>query len=249
MIVKSLIIEQLEDDGTLKTFRMLAEPNSEIIVAFADEYEEPREGPVYFLDKEYRDTFIKGFAKCESRRLGKRTFRFLNNQYELNIFWRGITTEVNQLSLYSLSLPIYAVPHIIQIRDSQNSSREFKRDVVKDEQNNRFIIYLECRSKYSLFDFDLNCKFSIDNLNFSSAQYQDFLTKNNDYPNILNFVLPSEQEIKVQEFLEKPVLQNSITIYNIHNSQFAGGIVDATNVDAQQIGGNIQNNDTEDFPN
>lgn len=32
------------------------------------------------------------------------------------------------------------------------------------------------------------------------------------------------------------------------NPQFAGGIVDAINVDAQQIGGNIQNNDTEDFP-
>ena len=36
---------------------------------------------------------------------------------------------------------------------------------------------------------------------------------------------------------------DKVSIYYQPNSQFAGGIVDATSVDAQQIGGNIQNND------
>lgn len=246
MILQSLIIEQLEVDGTLKTFRMHSEPNSEIVVAFADEYEEPREGPVYFLDKEYSETFRKGFAKCESRRLGKTKFRYLDNQYEINISWRGITTKANELSLYSLSLPIYAVPQFISIGDLQNPPCELRRNVVKDEQHNRFLIYLECRSKYGVFDFNLNCQFSIDKLNFSSAQYKDSLTENNYYQNILKFALKSEEEVKVQEFLDKSVLPNNInlSIYNIHNSQFAGGIVDANNINVQKIGGNIQNSDT-----
>ena len=245
MILQSLIIEQLEVDGTSKTFRMRSEPNSEIIVAFADEYEEPREGPLYFLDKEYTEIFTKGFAKCESRRLGKK-FRYLNNQYEINISWRGITTKPNELSLYSLSLPKYAVPQSINIEDPQKLSREFRRNVIRDDQHNRFIIYLECRSKYGLFDFDLNCKFSIDSLNFSSAQYKDSLTENNyGYPDILNLALEHEEKVKVQEFLGKDGLPNNmkLSIYNIHNSQFAGGIVDANTVDAQQIGGNVHNND------
>ncbi|MBD2472677.1 pentapeptide repeat-containing protein [Nostoc sp. FACHB-145] len=41
---------------------------------------------------------------------------------------------------------------------------------------------------------------------------------------------------------------DKFSIYYQPNSQFAGGIVDATNVDAQQIGGSIQNNNTKDFP-
>ncbi|MCC5641251.1 pentapeptide repeat-containing protein [Nostoc sp. CHAB 5844] len=41
---------------------------------------------------------------------------------------------------------------------------------------------------------------------------------------------------------------DKVSIYYQPNSQFAGGIVDATSVDAQQIGGSIQNNDTKDFP-
>ena len=240
-----LIIKQLEVNGTLKTFRMHSERNSEIIVAFADEYEEPREGPVYFLDEEYTEIFTKGFAKCESRRLGKK-FSYLNNQYEINICWRGITTERNELSLYSLSLPKYAVPQSINIEDPRKLSREFRRDVIKDYQHDRFVIYLECRSKYGLFDFDLNCKFSIDSLNFSSAQYKDSLTENNyGYPDILNLALEHEEKVKVQEFLGKDGLPNNmkLSIYNIHNSQFAGGIVDANTVDAQQMGGNIHNND------
>ncbi|MBH8573034.1 pentapeptide repeat-containing protein [Nostocaceae cyanobacterium CENA369] len=54
-----------------------------------------------------------------------------------------------------------------------------------------------------------------------------------------------EQQGSVQKALtENP---RKISNTNIINSKFAGGMVDAINVDAQQIGGNIQNKDTEDF--
>ncbi|MEH2355948.1 pentapeptide repeat-containing protein [Nostoc sp.] len=50
-----------------------------------------------------------------------------------------------------------------------------------------------------------------------------------------------EQQGSVQKALaENP---RKVSNYNIQNPQFASGIVDANTVDAQQIGGNIQNND------
>ncbi|QLE53491.1 pentapeptide repeat-containing protein (plasmid) [Nostoc sp. C057] len=50
-----------------------------------------------------------------------------------------------------------------------------------------------------------------------------------------------EQQGSVQKALaENP---RKVSNYNMQNPQFASGIVDANNVDADQIGGNIQNND------
>ncbi|WP_414755235.1 pentapeptide repeat-containing protein [Anabaena sp. CCY 9910] len=56
--------------------------------------------------------------------------------------------------------------------------------------------------------------------------------------------------VEQQESVQKALAENprKVSNTNIINSQFAGGMVDAINVDAQQIGGNIQNNNTEDFP-
>jgi hypothetical protein len=53
MMLKALIVEQLDADGILRTFRMQpSNSGRDIVVAFADEYEEPRYGPVHFLDEE-----------------------------------------------------------------------------------------------------------------------------------------------------------------------------------------------------
>jgi hypothetical protein len=50
-----------------------------------------------------------------------------------------------------------------------------------------------------------------------------------------------EQQGSVQKALaENP---RKVSNYNMQNPQFASGIVDANTVDADQIGGNIQNND------
>ncbi|OYE00197.1 hypothetical protein [Nostoc sp. 'Peltigera membranacea cyanobiont' 232] len=248
MLVHSLIIEQLQSDGTLKTFRMRSgNSDTEIVVAFADEYEEPREGPFYFLDKQQAQSFARGFAECESRRLGKKYFRCLEDSYQINLSWYGISTEWNKLSLYSLSLPEYAIPNCLHIVDPHNRAHEFKRSLVRDDLNNRFIIYLQCRSRHGQFNFDLNCKFTIDTSNFSLAQYGDHFTSNDPYRQDYLGLLPLEEEVKVQEFLQKPISANNVsysTVYNIHHSQFAGGIVDANTIHAKQIGGDIHNTDT-----
>ena len=53
MQVKALIFEQLEGDGTLRTFKMMSDSDRPLVVALSDEYDEPRVGPVHFLDDSY----------------------------------------------------------------------------------------------------------------------------------------------------------------------------------------------------
>jgi hypothetical protein len=246
MQVNSLIIEQLDSNGTLKTFKIQADSSRELVVAFADEFEEPREGPFYFLDEHYAKSFARGFAECKSHSLGRRCFRdFSKNNYQFSHIWRGIPTKRSEVSFYSLSLPEYAILKYIQIIDPQNPSHEFKRSIVRDEQKKRFQIYLECRSKHGLFNFDLNCNFMIDALNFPLAEYRDSFSNNDGYQNFVHFVLQPKEEEKVKRFFIKT---EKLSLYNMPNSQFAGGIVDAETVQSQQIGGEIYNTDNQEHP-
>jgi hypothetical protein len=55
MMLKVLIVEQLDTEGSLRTFRM--EPSTggrDIVVAFADEYDEVRAGPFHFPGRRRR---------------------------------------------------------------------------------------------------------------------------------------------------------------------------------------------------
>jgi hypothetical protein len=47
MMLKALIVEQLEADGTLRSLQMKPALETDLVVAFADEYDEPREGPFH----------------------------------------------------------------------------------------------------------------------------------------------------------------------------------------------------------
>lgn len=78
------------------------------------------------------------------------------------------------------------------------------------------------------------------------AQYQERLEDKD--------LLISKQEAQInrlfdiveqQGSVQKALADNprKVSNYNMHNPQFASGIVDANTVDADQIGGNIHNND------
>ncbi|NEU84257.1 pentapeptide repeat-containing protein [Nostoc sp. UIC 10630] len=69
------------------------------------------------------------------------------------------------------------------------------------------------------------------------VQYQERLEDKEKVINQLFSTINQQNQLLAQT-------GDKVSIYYQPNSQFAGGIVDATNVDAQQIGGNIQNNDT-----
>lgn len=75
MIVKAIIVEQLDADGTLKTLRLNANGRlGDIVVAFPDEYETPREGPFHFLDRKQEKLFVEKWGECRARRVGEYLF-------------------------------------------------------------------------------------------------------------------------------------------------------------------------------
>jgi hypothetical protein len=109
MMLKAPIVEQLDADGTLRTFQM--QPSSEgkdIVVAFVDEYEDDRSGPFHFLNKDDARRFEEGFGQCRVRKVGKAYFNFDGLAYHFEGKWSGIPTERNWLSYYALSLPEFA---------------------------------------------------------------------------------------------------------------------------------------------
>jgi uncharacterized protein YjbI with pentapeptide repeats len=73
------------------------------------------------------------------------------------------------------------------------------------------------------------------------AQYQERLEDKDKVINQLFSTINQQNKLLAQT-------GDKVSIYYQPNSQFAGGIVDASSVDAQQIGGSIQNNNIEDFP-
>ncbi|MDB6035561.1 MAG: hypothetical protein JWM16_5899 [Verrucomicrobiales bacterium] len=171
---KALIVEQLEADGTLRSFLM--QPSSHdgnIVVAFADEYRDSRLGPFHFLDESDEQRFAAGFAKCRARKLGLRNFRSDGRSFHVELAWSGIPTGANFLSYYALSFPQHAIINQLTIRDPQNPTREYLRWVTRDDDRQRYVVYLECTSRLERFDFELVCDFVVDHQGFSAANYAD----------------------------------------------------------------------------
>lgn len=173
MMLKALIVEQLERDGTLRSMRMLPATGREIVVSFAGKYEEQRHGPFHFLDDEDEQRYREGFANCRARRLAGPNFIFYESSYHVETSWSGIPTERNCLSYYALSLPEFAIPKHISISDPYRAAREYGRFVTRDDERHRWIIYLECTSSRGRFDFELSCDFEIDKVKFSGSEYHD----------------------------------------------------------------------------
>lgn len=202
MIIHGLVMEQLNEDGTLKTFKMKPHSSRELIIAFPDEFEEPRESPFYFLDQEDTKRFNEGFAECQSRRLGKRSFFYQDKNYHFRSQWREISTKSQEITYYTLSLPQYAIPVGLEITNPSQPEQQFKRSIIKDEQNFRFIIYLSCRSSYGRFNFDLSVKFTIHNhSDFLNLGYQDeFTIDAYQILDIWKYNLADNEPAKVQQF-------------------------------------------------
>jgi hypothetical protein len=79
---------------------------------------------------------------------------------------------------FALSLPVSAFPLKLEVKDP-HSSREYRRSVFKDEAKQRYSIYLECRSSFGSFDFNLNCEYRIDEQLFAESCYSD--NRSDDY--------------------------------------------------------------------
>ena len=200
-MLKALIVEQLEEDGTLRSLTMQpARQELDLVVAFADEYDNGRSGPFHFRDDRDEHRYRDSFAKCRARKIGSRYFYKKGNTFHVEISWTGIRTERNWLSYYALSLPEFGIPQSLSVNDPR-SNREYRRSVTRDDERNRYVIYLECASKYGQFDFQLSCGFVVDNNGFSSSTYED--SKTQKYANLgtdWQYWLPAAERTKVQQF-------------------------------------------------
>jgi hypothetical protein len=241
MDVKALIVEMLDADGTLRTFRMEPNYNRSLIVAFADEYDEPRSGPFHFLDEEYARDFERGFARAHARKVGRRRFYQEEGYYHFKTSWAGMPTVRHSSSYYALSLPVYAVPKVIRATDP-HSGRSYRKDINRDDQRSRFVVYLECRSSRGIFDFDIEAEFRIDPIGFASAEYSDDHSSSGSY-NIDHckweyLGLGLKEGSRVQQFFAERIHVGDI--YKVGQAGAVGPGATAHDMTLNQIGGHIE---------
>ena len=200
MDVRALIVEQLERDGTLRTFRMVPDFRERLTVAFPEEYADPRYGPFHFLDNRYAQAFREGFAAAQSRRLGSSRFKSDGLNCQFRTSWMGIPTERNCLTYYALSFPEECVPYSLSVSDP-HTGREYKKHVTRDDDRKRFTVYLECRSSRGAFDFELETAFRFDPDGFAFSEYTDDHT--DPYGRQIDqytWFLDEDERSKVQQF-------------------------------------------------
>jgi hypothetical protein len=221
MMLKALIVEQLDADGTLRTFRMLpSTQGGNIVVAFADEYDDHRSGPFHFLDEEDARQFEEGFARCRIRKIGKSHFNFDGRTYHFDTNWSGIPTERYWLSYYALSLPEFAIPVSLSVADPHSPGREYRREIRRDDDRHRYIVYLECSSSFGRFDFVISCDFLIDARSFFVSRYSDPKTQQHGREgDDWRHLLAQGEQAKVQNFF----------VEKIHmGDNYSAGMVSAT---------------------
>lgn len=233
MDVKALVVEQLEISCNLRTFRMESNHRKRLVVAFANEYDESREGPFHFLDDNYAHEFSQGFAEAKIRKVSHQNFFEENNYYFYNTSWSGIPTKRGSLTYYAFSLPEFAIPEAINIIDPY-SGRQYRKNVFRDDQRNRFVIYLECRSSKGLFDFIMNIKFSLNKFKFLISTYSDdFCSMHGHQIDYYKLILDSKESNIVQQFFSGDVYMGDT--YNAGQVGAMGPNSKANDISFQQI--------------
>lgn len=201
MYLAAAIIEQLEVNGELRSFRMQAAQGRHITVAFANEYDEDHSGPFHFLDGQDEVAFQKGFAECRARKVAAACFGADSGRFHFRTSWAGIPTERGHLSYYTLSLPAFAIPTLVKFSDPR-SGREFRKTVVRDDPRQRFVLYLECRSSHQSFDFTLGVEFEVSPENFSRWEYCDQTTAAyGAHLDAYEHTFSPDQRVVIQNFL------------------------------------------------
>ncbi len=127
--------------------------------------------------------------------------------YVFKTVWHNIVTRWGQLTYYALYLPKYAVPTEIHFTDPHLKGKEYTRNVFRDDQKKRFVLYVECSSSRGNFSFDTFVKFHHDDQNFANANYSDkhtvcfykhlkaehYISREEDRQSVNNFFIKAEQ--------------------------------------------------------
>jgi hypothetical protein len=221
MDVAVVIVEQLDENGALRTFRMQADYGSPLIVAFADEYDEARNGPFHFLDDRHEQAFQRSFAECKARKVAASRFKQAGGSFYFQTSFAGIPTERGRLSYYALCLPEFAIPNRVKFTDPR-SGREYKKNIVRDDHRRRYVLYLECRSSHGSFDFALDVEFRVSQETFYSSNFQDdTTTPYGAHLDAYEYLLPSNEQVVVQQFFSQELKMGDQ--YNVNGQVGAVG--------------------------
>jgi hypothetical protein len=222
MNVKSIVVEQIDWNATSKSLSLEPDHNGQLWVAFPTDYDEPKESPFYFQNQNYDKKFNKGFAECKARKVSKNNFFEKDGLFTYKADWQNITTERNHTSYYALYLPKYAIPNEVQLIDPY-SGRQYRRTVFKDEQKPRYIIYLQCASRFGRFSFKLICKFNKDKDGFSESGYSDeFQEEFYGNPEEWKYQLGESESKKVEQHFTTNNYQTMGDQYNINQAGAVG---------------------------
>jgi hypothetical protein len=211
--VAALIVEQLEADGFLKRLVMRPKGRHPLTVGFPDECDEsPSDespsGPFFFPDEHNKVVFRQGFENCSRLKLSKSSFTAVNGTYHLQLHRSGIFTVEGTQSYYALSLPEFAIPEEINVQDPR-SEMLLRKNVLRDDERKRFVIYIECRPHRGGFDFLLKIKFRIERAHrqFDTAEYHDeHVSRYGQLP--YEVFLSPEQRQDVHRFLASKIDPN-----------------------------------------
>ncbi len=248
MNVVTVIIEQLEADGRIKRLTMEGS-TPRFDIAFPDELVGERSGPFFFPNPADEELFKESFADSKVLMLSSGCLQEVNGNYVLRTERGGIPTQRGELSYYSLSLPRYATPLDIVVKDPRSNKQLFK-SVYRDELRNRFVIYLECASRHGIFDFVLELRFRISKNVFRTYVYEDerednFLDRYGRQVTAYEELLPFDQREMAQEFFSRHGERSRRTAASPvdgtkaagHNGAQFGAPVNGQALTAQQVAG------------
>ncbi len=158
------------------------------------------------MEKEYENLFSTKYAQCRQITSPQKNYYFEGNNYYFKTIWKKIPTEKYGVSYYVLQLPEFAVPSEIRVFDTEDDTKEFKKNVFRDDEKNRFIVYLECSSppstsSFGIFNFNLHASFKRSENEFKNAVYKDSRTVE-FYVNINHYewLLPEKERKEIKKY-------------------------------------------------
>ena len=227
MNVKSIVVEQIDWEGTSKSITIEPNYNNQLWIAFPTDYEEARNSPFYFQRKVDENEFNDGFAQSQARKISKENFFKLNNQYIYKTIWIDIPTDRKMVSYYALYLPEYAIPIKINLYDPYNKDTQYKRTIFKDNEKPRYLIYLQCASMFGKFSFKGEFIFKKDESGFEQSSYkdgfqQDFYAQPEEWQYLLNEQSRGDAQLFFADTITYIQNNNHTTVMKKNNPWISG---------------------------
>jgi hypothetical protein len=244
MNINAIIHEQIDWDGTAKAFQLKADQSiGDLWVAFPKDYSGERNAPFYFLDKDYETAFHSKKTNCRQVKISDRNFYQSGSDTIFKTTWQRIPTERQSLTYYALYLPEFATPTEIKVTDTRDTNRQFSKNVFRDDEKNRYVVYIECRSKFGQFNFNIFCRFHFDNNDFATSTYHDPQTiEFYDHLDHWEWIVSTDEAEKVKQFFETNNHYHIGNQYNVNQAGAVGSNSSATDTTFNQLNNSLPGN-------